>query len=65
MGRPNYNFNKRNREQAKQQKQLDKAARRLQLKQDKADQAARTEEHASEGTEELPLKEPEGDSELQ
>jgi hypothetical protein len=36
MGRSTYNFDKRSKEKARQQKQLDKAAKRLMAKQNKA-----------------------------
>jgi hypothetical protein len=42
MGKPTYNFGKNSREKARQQKQMDKASRRMAAKQSKANIKADT-----------------------
>ena len=42
MGRSMYDFGKRAKEKARQQKQMDKASRRIMAKQQKADMSANT-----------------------
>lgn len=56
MGKPMYNFGKRTKEREKQQKQMDKAAKRMMAKQQKA-RLKTVNPHAVSGTEEPGLAE--------